>query len=273
MKENQVLQFWNGIFPFLIFYALAYFSTYGLIGLFSEVEPMVMQGVAQIIFIASMMVWLKNKQKKDKIMEELIKSDLLEKKGIHQGRYLQFPKQKMIIVFCVMVISMLFSMALNQLIDASNLKELSPAFQAVSSSIYEPGKIQILICVGLIAPAYEELMFRGILFGQLRKSYSFLFCAVTSGLIFGGLHLNLVQFVYAFAMGYLFAFFMEESGSVWFSIIAHVVANITSLMTTWLGSASWMFDHVLLSLVVAFVEGIVGIMLLNWIKKRFKLLK
>lgn len=255
MKENRLLHFWDGIYPFLFFYAIVHFSTYGLIGLFSKVDTMIIQGIIQIIFILFIIVWIRNKQ------------------PIHRERNLNSKKNKWIVFVGMIAISSLFSMALNQLIDASNLKELSPAYQAVSTSIYEPGKIQILFFVGLVAPAFEELLFRGVLFGQLRKYFSFLFCALTSGLIFGGLHLNLVQFVYAFAMGYLFAFFMEASKSVWFAIIAHVVANLTSLMTTWMGSANWMFDHVEISLLVASLEGLLGIMLLNWIKKRFKLLK
>ena len=255
MKENRVLHFWDGIYPFLFFYAIVHFSTYGLIGLFPKVNTMITQGIVQIIFILFIIVWMQNKQ------------------PIHRERNLKSKKNKWIVVVCMIVSSSLFSMALNQLIDASNLKELSPAYQAVSSSIYEPGKVQILFFVGLIAPIFEELIFRGVLFGQLRKYFSFLFCALISGLTFGGLHLNLVQFVYAFAMGYLFAFFMEEGKSVWFAVTAHVVANITSLMTTWMGSASWMFDHVEISLLLALVEGLLGIVLLNWIKKSFKLLK
>lgn len=259
MKENQMFRFWNGIYPFLFFFGIVYFATYGVIGLFPKWDPMILQSAIQILFILGMILWLKDKKKNKGITIDGIKLNSI--------------KDELILIFFIIIISAFFSMALNQLIDASKIKELSPAYQVVSNILYQPGKIQIILCIGLIAPFFEEVLFRGVLFGQLRKTYSFLISAVVSALIFGGLHLNLVQFVYAFVMGYLFAFFFEQSGKVWFAIIAHVAANLTSLITTWMGSASWLFDHGKISLLLAFAEGLLGIILLNCLKKRFEILK
>ena len=272
MKDNRILKFWNGIYPFLLIFVVFYFSTYGVIGLLPKWDPMIMLSMIQVILILVMMKWMKEK-KIEQIKIDLTEDILIKEEPRYKGWKLNSTKKKWLAVFLIMIISGLFSMALNQLIDASKLKELSPAYQMVSNLIYQPGRMQIICCVGLIAPAFEELLYRGVLFGQLRRSYSFLFSAVISALIFGGLHLNLVQFVYAFAMGYLFAFFFEKSGNVWFAIVAHVTANLTSLITTWCGSASWMFEHGKISLLVALIEGLVGILLLNTIMKKFEILK
>lgn len=254
MKENRLLRFWNCIYPFLVFFVMANFSTYLVMSLSPKWDPMIVQTIVQIIVIMMMVFWMKKREK------------------VKHGKIQPF-RQDLIAIFLVIIISALFSMVLNQLIDASNLKELSPTYQLVSDSLYQPGKIQIILCVGLIAPVFEEFIYRGVLFGQMRKTYSFLFSAVISALIFGGLHLNLVQFVYALAMGYLFAFFFEKGGSVWFAIIAHIAANLTSLITTWMGSASWLFEHGKMSLLLALIEGILGILLINCFKKRIELLK
>ena len=85
-----------------------------------------------------------------------------------------------------------------------------------------------VILLAVIPPLVEELVFRGIFFGSYRKVGMF-GAAVISGLIFGCFHLNINQGLYAFAIGFVFAYMVEATGSLWPSVIAHFAINTYSI--------------------------------------------
>jgi len=77
----------------------------------------------------------------------------------------------------------------------------------------------------LIAPAVEELMFRGIIFPALRARTSFVLAAATSSLLFGALHGNWVSFLPIASLGILLAYLYEITGSLYASILVHGIHN------------------------------------------------
>lgn len=85
-----------------------------------------------------------------------------------------------------------------------------------------------VILLAVIPPLVEELVFRGIFFGSYRK-VGMSGAAIMSGLIFGCFHLNINQGLYAFAIGIVFAYMVEATGSLWSSVIAHFAINTYSI--------------------------------------------
>ncbi len=85
-----------------------------------------------------------------------------------------------------------------------------------------------VILLAVIPPLVEELVFRGIFFGSYRKA-GMSGAAIMSGLIFGCFHLNINQGLYAFAIGIVFAYMVEATGSLWSSVIAHFAINTNSI--------------------------------------------
>lgn len=61
-----------------------------------------------------------------------------------------------------------------------------------------------------------------------------------SALLFGVLHQNLVQFVYAGALGLMLAWFMEEAGHLYGPLLAHIGANLISVLRVETGLFQWM---------------------------------
>lgn len=53
---------------------------------------------------------------------------------------------------------------------------------------------------------------------------------VISALLFGVLHMNLVQFIYAGILGILLAWFMEKCGHFYGAFLAHVGANLMAVL-------------------------------------------
>ncbi len=85
-----------------------------------------------------------------------------------------------------------------------------------------------------VTPAFvEEFMFRGVLFHTYRKS-RMLPAILLSAFLFGCMHMNLNQFVYAFALGVYLAFLVEATGSILSSMLAHFTLNVTSVVMSFL---------------------------------------
>ncbi|MDR4459122.1 MAG: CPBP family intramembrane metalloprotease [Nitrospirales bacterium] len=78
----------------------------------------------------------------------------------------------------------------------------------------------------LLAPFFEELIFRGILFATLRTKFSFPLSMIASGLIFALAHgYGLIAFLTVLWSGLLWAWAYERSGSVIPGMLAHAVNN------------------------------------------------
>lgn len=85
--------------------------------------------------------------------------------------------------------------------------------------------------MAVLPACVEEFMFRGVLFQTYRKS-KMLPAIFLSAFLFGCMHMNLNQFVYAFALGVYLAFLVEATGSIFSSMLAHFTLNFTSVVMT-----------------------------------------
>jgi len=100
--------------------------------------------------------------------------------------------------------------------------------EATSALMAYPFLAQIFFIA--IIPAFaEEFVFRGIFYHSYRKN-GILGAALLSGFIFGIVHLNINQFIYAFVLGAIFALLVEATGSMVTSMIAHFAINTYSII-------------------------------------------
>lgn len=86
-----------------------------------------------------------------------------------------------------------------------------------------------IVCVALLGPVLEELLFRGAVTKVLLQRYSPAAAIVVSGLLFGIFHLNPAQVVGASLSGFLFAWIYWRTGSVVPCILIHVLNNSLSV--------------------------------------------
>lgn len=92
------------------------------------------------------------------------------------------------------------------------------------------GPVAALLVValgGLVVPFGEELLFRGIGYGSLRR-YGVVVAAVVSGLLFALAHGLNVVFAAALLLGLLNAVLYERTRSIWPSVAAHATFNLVS---------------------------------------------
>jgi membrane protease YdiL (CAAX protease family) len=90
-----------------------------------------------------------------------------------------------------------------------------------------PAMAVSLIEYVLLAPVFEELAFRGLLFGVLRRRFEWRSAAGISAGIFALAHgYGLIGFLSVFWSGVLWAWVYERTGSLWPGMIAHAVNNL-----------------------------------------------
>ncbi|MBP3900851.1 MAG: HAD hydrolase-like protein [Blautia sp.] len=87
----------------------------------------------------------------------------------------------------------------------------------------------LIICMGILAPIAEEMVFRWLIYLRLRDTFPIWIAALISSAFFGIYHGNVMQAIYAGVLGLFFALALEMTGNIWSSVILHVSANIFSL--------------------------------------------
>lgn len=117
-------------------------------------------------------------------------------------------------------------LGVNLLLDLTGMIDKSAAYQAVMEDQYSASLWLGLLCYGIITPIAEELLFRGIIYGYLRKMFKLLPAMVISAVLFGMYHGNSVQGIYAFVMGCLIAYAYEYFGDFRFAVGVHMAANL-----------------------------------------------
>ena len=91
----------------------------------------------------------------------------------------------------------------------------------------------IYICI--CAPIFEEIFYRRIILGSLRR-YGDTFAIVISAILFGAMHGNFSQFFYAFALGLIYGYIVVRSNSIMPAILLHALNNSISTFALYISS-------------------------------------
>jgi len=96
-----------------------------------------------------------------------------------------------------------------------------------------------VLTVAILAPLTEEVYFRGIVLGWMRRHWGMAWAVGLSSLLFGMMHLKwatpggtsgMVATAELVAMGVLLALVAVRTGSLWTSIITHAVNNLCAAL-------------------------------------------
>lgn len=114
---------------------------------------------------------------------------------------------------------------------SSILTKLIPSYNEVANQLATSrgSALQLIITIALI-PIYEEIFYRGIIFGYLRKNFNIIVAIVVQALVFGVMHLNLVQGIYTFILGIVLALIYMYSESILGNITVHIIFNLLGIL-------------------------------------------
>jgi len=89
----------------------------------------------------------------------------------------------------------------------------------------QPEYLLAFVSLVIIAPFAEEILFRGYLFGKLRKHMSLWAAILVTSLLFGLVHFQWNVSVDVFALSIVLCLLRVVSGSLWPSILLHMLKN------------------------------------------------
>lgn len=130
------------------------------------------------------------------------------------------------------------------------------------------GPILGLLVIGIIGPFAEELLFRGAIYSEMRKAFSFWPTAIISGLFFGLIHMNLLQGMIGFVLGIVLAYLIYKTGSLWIPIIFHCVYNSSAVVLGYIVPEVQTFNENILFFVIGAIIFVVAFILFVVRKKK-----
>lgn len=96
--------------------------------------------------------------------------------------------------------------------------------EAAKTATETSGSISMVLYTGLAGPVAEELVFRGVVLRRLLP-FGKGFAIVVSAVLFGVMHGNFLQGIYAFFAGLVFGYVAAEYSIRW-SLVLHILNNL-----------------------------------------------
>ncbi len=182
----------------------------------------IMEGLAALITIPILILFFKRDRARDRV------------RGVVEAK-----KAPLWTYIAVVLMSIALCLGINNLLFISNLASLSSAYEETMEALYTPSLGVQILCLGILVPVCEELVFRGLMYKRLREYSGFIVCMLYTAVVFSFMHVNIVQAVYAFFMAVVFAFVYEKYASVKAPVIAHIAANVTAVLATHFNLFDW----------------------------------
>lgn len=145
------------------------------------------------------------------------------------NRVLGFHRLKLSSVFMIILYTFLMG-PLTTLLNAISMLFVDNAVVSISGEVLNLPFLLTFFMMAIFGPVCEELCFRGVVYRGYLKSGNVAGAVLLSSLLFGLMHMNFNQAPYAFAIGVSMAVLVEATGSLWSSVIMHVVFNAQSVI-------------------------------------------
>lgn len=97
-------------------------------------------------------------------------------------------------------------------------------------TLLESGLWIQLIGLGLLVPAAEELIFRGLIYRRMKHQLPVWAAVFFSGALFALYHGNMIQIIFAFPMALALALVYEKGGLLVYPILFHMGANLVAVL-------------------------------------------
>lgn len=113
------------------------------------------------------------------------------------------------------------------------LDSLNDAMVKTFANLYRNSRLGFLISTVLLAPVFEEVLFRGFFLRGFLKHYKPWDAIALSAFLFGLLHANPQQFIAAFLMGFFLGYAYWRTASLSVPILVHGLNNLSAFVGLW----------------------------------------
>lgn len=252
MKKNNVL----GVFyPIFLYYLVSSFAFFGMTIIFGEAPEIYM--LKQMVSSGATIPFLLSLKKQDVYAEEVV-----------YGKSQKSPLSRVLMEGILSAVSMAaFGIALNNFIAMTHLIEVSTGFQTANEAFFGGGMLLEILASCLVVPIAEELLFRGIVLKRASALVGERLGIVFSALLFGVIHVNLVQFLYASVLGILLALLVQKTKRVSVAVIGHAAANFVAILRANTGWLDFSYEQDLAGIgFTVLMAGIGSVILWMWFR-------
>ena len=110
--------------------------------------------------------------------------------------------------------------------------------------------IAVFVSTCVLAPIMEEIMFRGIILNNLLSKRSIWYSIIVSSLIFGLIHMNLLQGTNAFILGIALAIVFIKTRNIYACMVGHFLNNLIATMATYTNFSGFVYDIINIVLIL-----------------------
>ena len=112
-----------------------------------------------------------------------------------------------------------------------NLLKITGSFSNETQQALLAGQAVLQILgLGILVPLAEELVFRGLMYGRMKRLMPVKLAALLSALLFALYHGNPIQIIFAFPMALVLTAVYEHGKLFVFPILFHMGANLTAVL-------------------------------------------
>ena len=184
MKKTGAYKIWQVIYPIGIYYVVSsviYFFVTMFLG--GEKQTYMLR---QLICAAGTIPAILSFYRADRQLETVVY-------GVDEQTRAQTIRN----IVCSLGAGAMLGMAVNNVIAMTPLIKVSAGFGEANNSFFAGTVLYELLGSCLIIPFAEELLYRGVVWKRLRMLFGNLPALILSAVLFGVMHVNLVQFLYA----------------------------------------------------------------------------
>ncbi|MDY6065409.1 MAG: CPBP family intramembrane glutamic endopeptidase [Finegoldia sp.] len=148
----------------------------------------------------------------------------------HDLRLLDFFKLLVIGLAMIAVSSIIVGVLLAMADFIPSLAESYKNLEEITANLDKAYPILGFISTVIMAPILEELMLRGVFFEETRRIVSAKTAIILNGVLFGLVHMNIIQGAYATFLGIIICLVYYYTDSIYAAIALHFVNNLVSTL-------------------------------------------
>lgn len=242
-------------FPILLFLSIRNIASSEMVSA-SELENSLTQDLYQYAVLMTIIAALITLP----ILFVLYRGD--KKKAMIAGTYREVISVSPLLYLLIIILSVFACIGFNNLVSLIPVQNVE-TYEEIEEALYGGNIIIQIIGISFIVPVLEELLFRGIVYNRLKRYMNKNMAVILSAVIFGVYHMNLLQGVYAFALGLLLVFVYEKYKNLIAPILFHMAANGFSLIMTHTTILNPIYDKTVYFVISTIVElSIVAVMVI-----------
>jgi len=140
-------------------------------------------------------------------------------------------------VFCIVIVAtQAVSIIWNWLLDRFGVPSGEQDLVQLFRDEHSPARLLVMVLIAVvIAPMWEEIIFRGALFGYLRTRLPRVLAFMLPALAFAIVHLNARVFVPLFVLALIHSKAYEHTGRIGVTIVSHALFNLATICAILLG--------------------------------------